>query len=120
MKQVAAPSYPVSIFIAGNYAVAVDLCRAYCDEIGLCVTVTGTIYVYTGGQESGVIVGLINYPRFPVEPAEIFGKAEALALRLIDGLGQQSATIQAPDKTLWISFRDEPADPQPKGHPDAR
>lgn len=102
-KEVA--SYPVSIFIAGEYAKAMETCRAHCDAVGLCVTVTPTCYVYTGGEESGVIVGLINYPRFNAEPRTIFGRAYDLALILIDALGQQSCTIQAPDKTLWISFR---------------
>lgn len=98
-------SYPVQIWIAGDQAKALELCRAYCDEIGFCVTVTPTTYVYTGGQESGVCIGLINYGRFPSEPRAIFASAKELTLRLIEGLGQESATIQAPDKTLWISFR---------------
>lgn len=63
MRRVSAPSCPVSIFIAGDFDEARDLCRAFCDEEGLCVTVTPTTYVYTGGEEDGVIVGLINYPR---------------------------------------------------------
>jgi hypothetical protein len=106
MTTVETASYPVRIFVGGNYADAVDLCRTYCDEIGLCVTVESTIYVYTGGQESGVVVGFINYGRFPSEPQAIFASAKELALRLIDGLGQQSATVQAPDKTLLLNFRD--------------
>jgi hypothetical protein len=84
------------------------LCRAFC-MAGLCVTVTPTEFIYTGGAESGVAVGLINYPRFPAEPAEIFAKAEALALHLIDGLHQHSASIVASDKTAWLSRRlDDP------------
>jgi hypothetical protein len=106
-EPVSVASYLVSIFVAGPVWEAETICRAYCDEIGLCVTVTETNYVYTGGEEAGVIVGLINYPRFPGEPAAIFAKAEELAHRLIDGLHQQSATIQAPDKTVWISFREQ-------------
>lgn len=106
MKTVETPSYPVSIFIAGDHATALEACRAHCDAIGLCVTVTPTTYVYTGGEELGLIVGLINYGRFPSEPSAIFAKAKELALRLITDLDQQSASIQAPDKTLWISFRE--------------
>lgn len=105
MKTVETVSYPVQIWIAGGHAKAIDLCRAYCDEIGLCVTVTPTTYIYTGGQELGVVVGLINYGRFPSEPQAIFARAKELTLKLIEGLGQESASIQAPDKTLWISFR---------------
>lgn len=108
MKRVEVPSYPVSIFLAGNARCAGQICCDYCDEVGLCVTVTETHYCYTHGQEYGVIVGLINYPRFPAEPADIFAKAEVLALKLIDGLRQQSASIQSPDKTVWISFRETP------------
>lgn len=109
MKRVEAPSYPVSIFIAGAALHAEAICQRYCDEIGFCVTITRTVYRYTDGHDDGVIVGLINYPRFPAEPAEIFEHAETLAVRLVHGLRQQSASIQAPDKTVWISFRDEAA-----------
>jgi hypothetical protein len=105
MKTVETLSYPVSIFIAGAEAEARRICREHCDEAGLCVTVTATEYVYTGGEESGVIIGLINYGRFPSEPEGIFARARELALKLIEGLGQESASIQAPDKTLWVSFR---------------
>jgi len=100
-------SYPISIFVGGEYAEAKAISRAYCDAVGLCVTVTATAYVYTDGETLGVIVGLINYPRFPSAPDAIRAHAEALALKLIEGLGQQSASIQAPDKTVWISFRDQ-------------
>jgi hypothetical protein len=109
MKRVETTAYPVQIWIAGDHARALEIIRAYCDETGFCVTVTPTTYAYTGGQEAGVVVGLINYGRFPSEPQTILARAEELALKLIDGLGQQSASIQAPDKTLWISFREEAA-----------
>jgi len=107
-------SYSVSIFIAGDYAKALELCRAYCDETGFCVTVTPTAYVYTGGQESGVIVGLINYPRFPSEPRAIWHRADELGKRLCGSLGQDSYTIQAPDKTVWFSHRN-PTSPNDGG-----
>jgi hypothetical protein len=57
----------------------------------------------------GVVVGLINYPRFPAEPREIWSKAEELGKRLRDGLYQESFTIQASDKTVWFSWREEEA-----------
>lgn len=100
-----APSYPVTIFIAGDPEEAFTDCAAYCDAVGLCVTVTSTTYVYTGGSEVGVAIGLINYPRFPSTPSEIWQRAEALAERLRGHLGQQSYTIQAPDRTVWFSHR---------------
>ncbi len=106
MKCTEAPSYPVSIFIAGDQSDAVTECLNYC-EVGLCVTVTETRYVYTGDEDFGLIIGLINYPRFPKTPEEIWAHAEALAALLRLRLGQQSYTIQGPDKTVWISFREE-------------
>lgn len=99
------PSLPISIFIAGDYDAARQICRDFCDEVGFCVTVTATSYVYTGGEEEGVIVGLINYPRFPKSQAELADKALRLANRLREGLGQESYSIQYPDTTVWHSWR---------------
>lgn len=101
------PSHPISIFIAGDYDAARLICREFCDEVGFCVTVTATSYVYTGGEEAGVIVGLINYPRFPTSQAELTGKAVRLADRLRVGLGQESYSIQYPGSTVWHSWREE-------------
>ena len=101
-----APSYPISIFMAGSVWEAETICRNYCDAVGYCVTVTETNYVYRDGEETGVIVGLINYPRFPSEPAAMWKHATELAAKLCEGLEQESYTIQAPDKTVWFSHRD--------------
>src|SRR5690242_16439560 len=99
-----APSYSVDIFIAGDRAAAVTACREFC-MTGLCVTITEADFVFTGGMESGVRVGLINYPRFPKEPEAIFTKAEELARFLIERLFQQSCCVIAPDRTVWLSRR---------------
>jgi hypothetical protein len=100
-------SYPVSIFIAGSYEHALICARAYCDEVGYCVTVTPTKYVYTDGEESGVIVGLINYPRFPASKEKIMDHAERLAYLLCEELKQKSFSIQNSEKTTWYSFKTE-------------
>lgn len=100
------PSWPVSIFIAGNAWEAETVCREYCDEVGYCVTVTETNYVYRDGEEAGVTVGLINYPRFPVAPAEIERHAFILAGILRERLGQQSYSVQTPTETVWHSWRE--------------
>ncbi len=105
------PSYPISIFIGGDAREASLRCRGYCDDVGLCVTVTETRYMYTGGMTFGVIVGLINYPRFPSTPDQLWAHAEALGARLCKGLKQESYTIQAPDKTVCISHREDAALP---------
>jgi len=100
-----APSYPVSIFMAGDIAAATDYARRYCDDNGFCVTITPTVYVYTGGQEAGFIVGLVNYPRFPLSPDALWEAAETIAAYLRERLYQDSYTIQAPDRSVWISHR---------------
>ena len=101
------PSYPVSIFIAGSTTHADAICREYCDAVGFCVTVTQTNYVYTNGEETGIIVGLINYPRFPSTPDEITAHAFTLGDMLRERLGQQSYSVQTPDLTVWRSWRQE-------------
>lgn len=100
-------SYPVSIFMAGSAWEAETVCREYCNAIGLCVTVTETNYVYTGGEEAGFIVGLINYPRFPASHGNITEHAFALGDLLRKRLGQQSYSVQTPERTIWRSWREE-------------
>jgi len=99
-------SWPVSIFMAGDIAKATEICRAYCDEAGFCVTITPTTYVYTDGEEAGFIIGLINYPRFPSEPRAITNRAVIIGDRLREGLGQDSYSIQTPEETIWRSWRE--------------
>ena len=119
MTIIEAPSCPISIFMAGDLSNAERICREYCDEAGFCVTVTPTNYIYTGGEEDGFIVGLINYPRFPRAPQIIWQRAEELAALLCDNLGQQSYTIQDPVKAVWFSHRPEPQRDPPRCQHDA-
>jgi len=104
-KTADAPAYSVCVFIAGDRSKARDIAQAYVNEVGLCVTVTPTEYVYTGGLEQGAAVGLVNYPRFPSDPTTIWSHAEALAHRLISGLGQETALIQSSDLARWLTRR---------------
>lgn len=106
MTRAEVPTYTATIYVAGNVWEAETICRDYCDEVGFCVNVSETNYLYTGGEEAGVAVGLINYARFPATPDAIFAHAEALALRLLDGLHQDSFSIVATDKTVFVSRRD--------------
>lgn len=99
-----APSYTVDIHIAGDIAIARQVCREFCME-GCCVTVAPSDFIYTGGAEAGIRVGFINYPRFPAEPAAIMERANRLARLLIERLCQQSCCIVAPDDTVWLSRR---------------
>jgi hypothetical protein len=100
-----APTLRFDIFIAGDMEQAKQACREYCFDVGLCVTVEAVSYIYTGGEETGVRIGLINYPRFPsVEPA-LLEKATALADLLMARLCQHSYSIVGPSETIWVSRR---------------
>ena len=81
---------------------ALAICQSYCDSVGLCVTVTPTIFVYTNGNERGCLVGLINYPRFPSTPEKILEHALDLAERLLDAYKQYKVSVICSDKTYMI------------------
>lgn len=109
-----APTFRFDIFIAGDLAQAKQVCREYCLNVGLCVTVEPVEFIYTGGEEIGVRVGLINYPRFPTTEDALLGHAAALATILMQRLCQHSYSIVGPRETEWFSRR--PADiPTPVG-----
>ena len=97
-------TYWAKIYIAGPIEQIEQVCRAFCER-GACVTVTPTNYIYTMGEESGAEIGLINYPRFPKEPADIFEMAEDLACDLLEQCHQGSFTIMTPDDTYFYSRR---------------
>lgn len=101
-----ATSHTVRIWIAGDYADALRICRKFCATEGACFAISPVEYVYTGGQESGVCVTLINYPRFPNNAEALEMKAERLAHCLREGLFQQSFSIETPTETRWVSFRE--------------
>jgi hypothetical protein len=103
-----ATSYQFDIYMAGDIEAAKRVCRAYCDEVGFCVNVSPTDFIYTGGEESGFKVGLINYPRFPTDfQATLWRHAHRLGDQLRAALGQESYTIVGPEMTVWKSWREE-------------
>ena len=71
------------------------------------MTVEPTRFIYTGGEETGAVVGLINYPRFPSTPEAILFRARELAMRLLEATCQHSVLVMTPDQTQWISKREQ-------------
>jgi hypothetical protein len=82
--------------------VATNWLHQYVDEVGLCVTLTKTEYIYSKGGEPGFLVGLINYPRFPSSKEDIRKHAMKIAETLLDKLHQKRVSIIFPDETLTI------------------
>ena len=89
-----------------NKLKATAICQKYCDDIGLGLTLTDTTFIYTKGNEPGLIVGLINYPRFPAEKKDIREKAIALARNLLSELNQQRLSVVFSDSTIMLERDD--------------
>jgi len=106
------PTYQATIFVGLKerhtgfhhpYYRVRDVCQAYCDEVGLCITITETEFIYTNGRENGAIVGLINYPRFPSTPEKIRAHAIELGNRLLSAFNQYRLSIVFPSDTVMMT-----------------
>ena len=100
------PTYWAKIYIAGPLAQIEQICRRYVMD-GCCVTVTPTNYIYTMGEETGVEIGMINYPRFPSANPEIelLEQATDLGDQICSECFQGSFTVMTPVDTYFFSRR---------------
>jgi len=104
-RWITTPTWYAKVYLSGDISVAKQVCRENCWRDGLCVTIEPCDYIYTGGQESGYCVGLINYPRFPSTPEAIIDRAKKLAILLLERTFQWYALIVTPNTTEWITVR---------------
>ena len=86
----------ISLDVARNWL------QTYCDSIGFAVTLTKTEFIYSGGNEPGFIVGLINYPRFPKSSVQLLKKAIYIAEQLKTLMAQERVSIVTPTETFMI------------------
>lgn len=100
------PSYTVTIHIAGNYDRIEQVCSDFCSEVGLCVNVKPTNFIYTYGEQSGAEIQLISYPKFQPTLGLSRRKAQMLCERLMDEVNQKSATITDPKRSLYIERKE--------------
>ena len=107
MKTETSPTHVVRIYTSGPLHMIEDTCRSFCLRQGLCVTVGPTRFIYTGGEETGAVIGLVNYPRFPSEPEKINAVAEDLAREILSACYQHSVLLIQPQNTYWITRRDD-------------
>jgi len=95
------------IYISGPIEIAEQIIRQECLREGLCVTIEPTKFIYTGGEEEGYVVGLINYPRFPTTSKLIWDRAMSLANLLLEGTYQHSVLLMSSTETLWLTKREQ-------------
>ena len=100
------PTFWAKIYISGPIEIAKQIIRRDCFEVGLCITIEPTTFIYTGGEEEGYVVGLINYPRFPCDSAKIKERATSLAHILRTETYQHSVLIMFSDETVWYTVRE--------------
>lgn len=106
-------SWSVRIYMAGDVAVAKQIIRETAWVEGMCVTISPTDFIYTGGEETGFIIGIEQYPRFPTSTSQLDDKAMRLAKKLMPKLNQKSAMVVTPGSTFWLSL--EPPGAPKKG-----
>lgn len=109
MRKVNDATCVITLYLSGPIDVAKQALRAECLREGLCVTIEPTTFIYTGGEEAGYRVGLLNYPRFPTTPQALESRAEVIALALLAATHQHSALIVAPFVTYWLTNRETAA-----------
>lgn len=106
LKEATCETYWAKLYLSGPIEVAKQAIRAECLREGLCVTIEPTTFIYTGGEEVGYVVGLINYPRFPATAEEIEARALYILHLLLDATHQHSALMMTPAKTTWATKRE--------------
>ena len=106
MKTIQASTYEITLYLSGPVEVAKQALRAECLREGLCITIEPTMFIYTGGEEAGYRVGMLNYPRFPATAEELNDRAETIALVLLGATHQNSALIVTPSLSYWITKRE--------------
>ena len=92
MKIVQDKTHVIKIYIAGDRILAGQILQEYVMR-GACVSISEEQYIFTMGDENGIVVNLINYPRFPKTEKELLDQALDLAELLIVKLYQGSCTV---------------------------
>lgn len=103
IKNMMLPTYQIRIYLSGSIEVAKQIIREHVLENPLCVTIEPTTFIYTGGEEQGYVVGLLNYPRFPTPPNELNVRADMMAELLLAKTFQRSCLVVKPGMTTWIT-----------------
>ena len=95
------------IYLSGPIEIAKQTIREFCLSNGFCVTIDPTTFIYTGGEEAGYVVGIVNYPRFPSDFDDLEIKAKTLAQLLLETTFQHSVLVVTPLATIWYTKREQ-------------
>lgn len=97
----------VRVYIAGPIEPAKQIIRREVMRDPICVTIEPTLYIYTGGEEDGYVVGFINYPRFPSSEEKLVERARDLLKKLLLETYQKGALLVAPSGTQRYTIEDD-------------
>jgi hypothetical protein len=115
MKVVEVPTYTAVITVGmregydgplHNERELLAWCQCYCNDIGLGVEVIFGTCVYKDGSEPCARISLINYPRYPKKPEEVFQHAKSLGTMIAKAFKQLRFTIVATDVTRMYELGD--------------
>jgi hypothetical protein len=92
-----------------------EACQFFVQDEGLCVNVRETWYAYgdgegEGGNESGAVVELIHYPRFPRSQPEESITVQALNLAeiLMERMNQKRVSVVSSTDTYTLQNSNHP------------
>jgi len=84
-----------------------DYINLFINKNKIGCTTTDTFFQYPGGEEEGVCIGLINYPRYPKGPEGTREVAEAMVENLLEIFEQERITVVYPDETIMYERENE-------------
>lgn len=94
-------THRAQIYMAGDLTTAHRVVREHCYANGACFTITPTKFIYTGGEEDGFVVGIVNYPRFPSTAEDINMRGRQLIMKLLPACNQRTALLVTDTGTEW-------------------
>ncbi len=71
-------------------------------KTGLCLTITPTTFIYNDERETGAIIGLINYSRFPETKESIKQTTEEIANLCREHYKKNKIAIEYQNQTIML------------------
>jgi len=81
---------------------ALEWIQDHCNRVGLCVIVVHCQFFYTNGKEPGIVVTLINDPRFEATFEKIREQALNIGEHLRGLMQQHRVSVVFPDETVTL------------------